>query len=81
MNPMGIAGSLFGAGGGGFSSSSSATSGDALAGPLGVNQNASLTVGGSGKTSSGGSPVGMSMPVVVGIAVAAFAVGYIFAKR
>jgi hypothetical protein len=77
MNPLSF---FSGMSGGGFSSSSSATSGDALAGPLGVNQNASLTVGGSGKTSSG-APVGMSAPVVIGIALAAFAVGYLFAKR
>jgi len=80
MNPLGLAGSLFGAGGGGFSSSSSATSGDALAGPLGVNQNASLVVGGSGKQSTGNG-ASMSPMVVIGIAVAAFAVGYLLAKK
>ena len=73
MNPFSIAG-------GGFQSSSSATSGDALAGPLGVNQNASLNVGGSGKMSTGGS-AGLSPLVVGGIALAAFAIGYLLAKK
>lgn len=81
MNPLGMASGLFGAGGGAFSSSSSATSGDALAGPLGVNQNASLTVGGSGKTSSGASSSGMDTPVVIGVAVATFVIGYMLAKK
>lgn len=75
MNPL----SLFG-GSGGFSSSSSATSGDALAGPLGVNQNASLAVGGSGKMSTGGN-VGLSPVAIGGIALIAFAFGYLLAKK
>lgn len=79
MNPLSLASGLFGAGGGGFSSSSSATSGDALAGPLGVNQNASLTVGGSGKQTTGGNG-GVNL-MTVGIAVAAFAIGYFLAKK